>query len=430
MSANDIRDFYYQCGELTDSEGVAAAVCGPFTQVSSVSLAGGRQPCAGYECRSKKLFELANYAALYADRIYIDNFLGLPPFSDDAAEVEAQYRFESDLKLMLMIRPLLQDGRIVPVTVKRDYCVHCLAKNAVGTKTKAKIDRAYRWLISRFQHETSVSLHYDDEEDVPFAEISGPDELIEHGGACLALYDPRLMPAAAELLAASTLSHVPVSGAGRKKLQMDAFLADEVLESIAFELNIAARLKATFVTDRSIHIQLLERISGDRELLRRNHILQRHLTSIVPFVNDVALDDLLRLRRNEADAFEAFRSSLNASVETYLRHRGKFSEEDAISLHADVIAPQLARLNQKVSVARRKITKAGTTKAAAWTGAIAFGWYSGFVPSELVAAANALGLTQVAANILETFGGRTSAEEEIRAEDMYFLWRVRHLSVS
>jgi hypothetical protein len=52
------------------------------------------------------------------------------------------------------------------------------------------------------------------------------------------------------------------------------------------------------------------------------------------------------------------------------------------------------------------------------------GFYFGFVESSLIAAANALGLTKVAADL--AYGMMASSgEDSIRNENMYFLWKIR-----
>src|SRR5207247_3073048 len=122
----------------------------------------------------------------------------------------------------------------------------------------------------------------------------------------------------------------------RTKWGFDAHQTDEILESIAFDLNVAAQLKASFVTDRRIHIDLLERISGDDQLRRRNEILEKHLTTIVPFVNELSPTELLKLRYVEGDAFDSYCKLLNTSFYSYFIHTDEFIEHNAIA-HVDEI---------------------------------------------------------------------------------------------
>lgn len=100
-------------------------------------MGGGRQPCSAFECRSAKLRELANYAASYADRVYIENVIGTAVSVESVDE--ARFSFCEDLSLLAQIRPLVEAGKIIPVTPPQEYCAHCLAKSSVAVQSRAKI---------------------------------------------------------------------------------------------------------------------------------------------------------------------------------------------------------------------------------------------------------------------------------------------------
>lgn len=140
MTRSQINWIRAQAAELSRIENRTTEAASPFIQAASISPGGGRQPCSALQCRSKKLNELANYAALYADRVYVSNFLATRAF-EDAPVSQARQLFDSDLTLFLEIRPLIDGDRIVPVTLSDNYCVHCLAKSALAEKSRAKIDR-------------------------------------------------------------------------------------------------------------------------------------------------------------------------------------------------------------------------------------------------------------------------------------------------
>jgi hypothetical protein len=152
----------------------------------------------------------------------------------------------------------------------------------------------------------------------------------------------------------------------------------------------------------------------------------RHLTCMVPFLNGVSADELLELRKSEADAFISFRHGFAKAVDAYIKAKiGKLTEQDAEAIFRDVIEPKLARLNQKVSTASKSVFRKSSAGVLGWAAAISIGFYFGFVESSLIAAAKALGLTKVAADLtaglLETKG-----QDVIRDENMYFLWKVYH----
>ena len=60
--------------EITSSKNMSRE-SSMFSYSASLSLIGGREPCSETECRINRANELAQFAALYSDRVYIHNFL-------------------------------------------------------------------------------------------------------------------------------------------------------------------------------------------------------------------------------------------------------------------------------------------------------------------------------------------------------------------
>ena len=104
------------------------------------------------------------------------------------------------------------------------------------------------------------------------------------------------------------------------------------------------------------------------------------------------------------------------------------NERHARELYGDVLEPSLVRLDLKLRNAHRGLVKTSRRKVFAWVGAITFGLFSGLLPSSLEAAAKALGLTKVLAELGESALQTGGNEDVIRNDDMYFLWKVRQAS--
>jgi hypothetical protein len=74
------------------------------------------------------------------------------------------------------------------------------------------------------------------------------------------------------------------------------------------------------------------------------------------------------------------------------------------------------------------LTKKTYRSVAAVVGAISFGIYTGFIPTELLEMAKLVGLTKIAADILEKAFSLGDAENNIKNEDLYFLWKAKRLT--
>jgi hypothetical protein len=205
-------------------------------------------------------------------------------------------------------------------------------------------------------------------------------------------------------------------------------LADDAIRNISFELLSAQCFGASLLTDSLLDTQALHVLGRDSDLERRNGLVQQHLTSIVPFVEGVSIDALIKLREEEGEAFVLYRKALNQAIEEYRGCGGSFTENDARALYGDVIAPKLAAMDNKIRSARKSLFKGTAVKIGAWAGAITFGVYAGFVPPDLVLAAQALGLTQVAAELAGSTMTGLDADQHVREDSLYFLWKVSQLS--
>jgi len=412
-----------QSAELTST----SSVTNPdsvFSHTASLSLGGGPTPCASAECRIKRARELVQFAAFYSDRVFINNNLFTSSGRFEKIPIdEARSAFHDELEIILVFRPLIESGLIEPVTPTTTLCYHCLGKSALSDVDRKRFDGSLRRFAKRFEAETKATIECWEDGSVGL-NIQGSDELVEHGFAHqdwgritkLAKDHPRL----ATRLKSSQA--VPLSRAQRKKFEVDADLAHDLFNDIGFEMAMSQCLKTSIVTSRQVHVEILNDFVKDVELNRRNTLIQEHLTCIVPFLNDVPTRDLLMLRKGEADAFVSFRQAFAKAVDEHIKAKpGYLSKQDAAAVFKEVIEPELARLNRKVTSATKSVFRRSGAGMLGWAAAISVGFYFGFIESSLLAAAKAFGLTKIAADLVGT-----SAQDTIRNESMYFLWKVRH----
>jgi hypothetical protein len=200
------------------------------------------------------------------------------------------------------------------------------------------------------------------------------------------------------------------------------------LESVSFDLACAQALGTSYLTDMVGEVDLLTRITQDTSVERRNQIAEQHLTTILPFLADIAVADLVRLRDTEGDAFIVFRNALAKAIDAYASASKTFTERDGKAIYSDIIAPEVAKLDVKVREARRNLIKAPMRAGTAWAGAISFGVYSGILPTAMAAVASALGLVKVAAEITQTVMNLSETDQAVRTADFYFLWRMKRLA--
>ncbi|MGA2468275.1 MAG: hypothetical protein ABSH06_28515 [Thermodesulfobacteriota bacterium] len=398
---------------------------------ASLSLSGGRESCYSLNCRMSRVYQLAQFASLYSDRVYIRNFLSdfSPHWGADRwDDLILKRSFKNDLIILNEIRPLVERGRIVIFTPPLDCCPTCLARSHLGKDAGERLRKEYKVLLKRYLREISYRLSLENRKY--FMDLAGPDLLLEHGGQTIEMSE---LPT--EIMRNTKITNkldkkktVSLSKKIVEELGLNQVLALRVMENIAFELTVSQSFNASFLTEKDLHIELLNALSENEERVRRNQIAQRYLSTIVPFYDGVPIRQLIMLRDKEAEAFLVYRKMLNEAIDEYRKQGNKFTEREAQAIYADIIEPSLAKLDMKLKSAKRSLLKEESRRILSWVGAISFGIYAGFVPSDLVMAAKALGLTKVVAEIVGSAMKLGEIDGDIRKEEVYFLWKVRELS--
>ena len=428
MTAIDIVEFVDQSRELTSVRDLPQQT-GLLTHSASFSLGGSAWPCWGLECRIQKARELAQFAAFYSDKVYIRNF-----FVDHLQHLESekypnealmQNTFVNDLAVIQLLRPLIEAGIVIPIATP-NHCPHCFVKEVLHQDNDRRLSGALKYLAKRYLQELNYSF-YKDQNGLFNVVMEGPDDLLEHSYLAMVTPDPpphykrdrefrKQMDKGVK---------IPLTKKMVSEMQLDLQLTDRVFQNVVFELVASQCLNTSYVTERDLEIEFLNTITTDESVLARNHAIRKHLTCIVPFINDISTADVLKLRTNEHEAFIRFRQALNKAVDESLSSGQDFTEATARQVYQDVIRPELTSLDGKIRTARKTLLRDTAIKVGAWSAAIAIGLYTGVVPEQLALAAKALGLTKVMADLGESVLKKLRPESEIKGAEMYFLWKVR-----
>ena len=135
LTANQLTDLVDEAALITSAEQLEPTV-GTMTHAASLSLGGSAERCTSLSCRLKNVDQLIQFAAFYSDRVFIDNFFTQHRRSVKQEDMsERQFALFNDLKVLVRLRPLIEVGLIVPVSIGGGLggkCVHCWAKDAFG----------------------------------------------------------------------------------------------------------------------------------------------------------------------------------------------------------------------------------------------------------------------------------------------------------
>ena len=152
-----------------------------FTHSATESLSGGPHPCASIHCRHRHVEELARFAALYSDRVYIrNNLMGYFAHRDQHSRSTETLRAEirDDFAILAELRPLIDAGRGVPITPPGDRCPRCLRERGVESEERARMRPALLALEKRFRDGLTITVRRL-QHQYQFT-LEGPPELLEH----------------------------------------------------------------------------------------------------------------------------------------------------------------------------------------------------------------------------------------------------------
>ncbi len=397
-----------------------------FTHSASQSIAS-RWNCTFLPHRLAQLNDLANFAALYSDCVYVENFfLDYEHFGDLRFLRESLH---DDLWMLIAMKPLLDAGRIRFYTPELHSCLHCF-EAVFGEETKRKIDKGYKALTKDFFKNSKVSLIGYDRRVCKF-ELDGPEPFYRHPMVMIYPGRGRIRDAVSdkpkllENLKDSGKVPLPVSLA--RNLQLQRKFSGIIANSATFGILASEILKTSFLTDNPLDISFLRSISDQPDVDARNKVAFEHLSSIVPFVGDIRIPDLIKLRHREEEAFLNYRKALNKAIADFRSSDSNFTEKQAREIYSDVIQPRLAALDKRVKIAKKDLLKKGVRSLVAAAGVISFGLYSGLFSAETAELIKNLGLAKIAYDAAQTVIPIGEARSAIKNDDLYFLWKAKKL---
>ncbi|MBA7687677.1 hypothetical protein ES703_96141 [subsurface metagenome] len=335
-----------------------------FKHFSSLSLGGGIEECASLECRLKKIDQLARFAVLYSNKVYIRNFLGDYEHLKNEPKIELLERLFNDLCIIWYIRPLIEKGHISLLSPIKHMCPYCFVEHyRLEPTLGGRLIRVQRKLAQQYLANTSLNIvKLGDKYGI---EARGPETLYEHGFAGVILRKlPECLKRRTRLLEKlETQNELEVSKTFQKELKHHNSMANKVTQNICYELAANKTLGTSFVTHNPLHISVLEMLTNDSEIERCNKIAFENLTTNIPFLSDVSVRNLLKLRQREQESFVVFRTALNEAIVEFANRRKEFTRNTACELYGDVIAPRLAKLDRRVRKAKTDLEPIRITRS-------------------------------------------------------------------
>jgi hypothetical protein len=395
--------------------GKSSPAADTFSFHASASLRGA-SGCSAPNCVGSKLQFLGRYAALYASELTLPLSMVRPKSHQLISEVRDW--LARDLFALLLLRPLITGKVIVPVVMRSQHCIHEVEFMEESTELVHGFSQATaKDLFPEFQ----LLYQRPDKSPSGFPSLylNGPEEYIEHGGLARRFDEvPEWLPKTGRF---DKNGIIEIRGPHKKHIVTKLF--EDIADNMTFYLAYGLKRKARFLSDMRGETEFLEWINHDEDMTAKTLAL-RELQHSVPVLEDLSFATILRIRKQEKDAFESYREAVANISANILASKKNVSKKQACEMFRDAIEPELRTMKKEIKTYQKVRRTQIVSGVAAIAASVLIGAYAGLPPLAAVPTVTAGSLV----------GGRLLAKaaeaacehgpEFRQKHDLYFLLKL------
>ena len=386
-----------------------------FNFIANSTLSGLSFPCGEIDCKINSIYSLARNAILYADTVYLQNpfeqYLNYKEFND-----KIRQDLIGDLIVLSYIRPLLEEKIFKIAVSKVHFCHDCY------TKFQENYLQPFDWnlktvepLITQYLIE-NIDFHLHWNYENIGLEISGNNDLLNHPMVVNFLkYVPENLESKAKKGERIKLNNSEIKDSG-----VTYFLLDEIEKNLSIQDFYSTYYSCHVLTDREFDIKLLKLINKDiyEQNARQGEII-KNLNHLVPFIDEVPITKLIKLRKKEGESFQVYRDKINS-----LSKNNLLTIQDSKQIYQDEIRPELNKIN--LTLKNNKKILWGNIKSNVFLAStyISTSLFTGILPTnidKIVASVGGFGFAKnIGQDVLKLL-----KKPEVRNKELYFLWKIK-----
>ncbi|MCC7035875.1 MAG: hypothetical protein IT560_01060 [Alphaproteobacteria bacterium] len=385
-----------------------------FSFMANSALSGAGHPCSSIDCRIRKLNELAAFCSLYADHVVVED-----PFVDIIFSGSSKYlkeEFIFAIQLIKYLSPLIEAKLISFASKMLNICTNCLETHyAINKSSIEKRERDFNSVLKKkFLRECSVTITKHSK-SLCVVELSGPEELVNHGQ-----------------------SYIHVTGSDAKELIKQggnfpwALTKKEKADLAIYEMSAARMvsdvsslemqskyLNINILTDNDLQFDLLKQIHTKQVAANANNFSEA-IRHSMPAILNADLNAILKLRKNESEAFSVYRDSLNA----LLGSGRKWEKNEVQEAFSDTVLPEVNKINKQVKTWTNGKVRSVGAKALVTAATVTAGFQLGILPTAYAEIIALLGGVEMGAACLDDILSTKKKAAPAQESDFYFLWRL------
>ena len=376
----------------------------------SRDFSGSPYRCARFECREKNLLEMARFAALYANTIVLPNPFDEPVHTPPLADSGSIPVLADTVRLLYRLRPLIDEGLVTFGPRVPHFCSDCLAKSDHPDARFARdLGLLFKTLLQQYGPQISCSLIEFGAERVIHAR--GPQRLLPHGeiivGHLSAMYR--------ETQQGGTARVTDLGPDAAMKVLPDVLRT--IVDDIYVQNWLSGEFQCNFLTNSEVDIEIVDTIRS-QESQRYNGTLADAFSHSIPYVDNAPLEQLIRLRAQEGEAFRIYRDALSRAL-SQAEGAGPVAVREVFR---DIVRPEINRIDMLVKSSKGQFRSVLGAEVLIGLGAVAIGHFLRNDLAQLAAALGGPAIAKAAFNLVRE-------PERIRKEPYYFLWRAQQIGM-
>lgn len=392
----------------------------PFSFIASpeISGAGG---CMERSCRLKRTETFTIYSALYADKVYINvNSINNPHFIEalTSGNKVLKYYFATDLLMLNQLRPLLEKDIVRIVKPEFQFCQDCVQKYLEPIGLNIDIDEIENYYIDSIE----AYISYNHDYDVFNISFKNVGDFFEHGTMIHKLNEVDLqlrnkIKSSPSNIYCLTKEEIKNYGFFKRVLKQEI----NRLKMHALEARI---LNSKLLTSKNFDSFAFETaINNETKTNSFVGIMREIPIYSLPLIYGTGVDNILRIREEENDAFKKYRLALNKATKERLK---SYSAKELNEIYEDIIYPSFTELDISLNKLRKSSLKKLLGEFIIVASVVSMGVSTGFVPSDPKSILTTLGgisaLTKAGSSAFEW----VRKKDEIKENDYYFLWKLKN----
>lgn len=366
-------------------------------------------------CRTEKIEFLARFAALYSDLVIVPLLLDKPSRASSLGAARSKLRDAAES--LILLRPLILAGVVRPAVMTTRNCCEFHAENLLefAELTHSIAEDIASDNLDRFSLSYEAPLEPGGSH---MLHIKGPEDYLDHGGMVLYLSQPPSWVAKSWRRDAGGRQIVPTQKLRRSGIVQHIF--EQIANDTTFHFAYGSVWRAKYLTDLPGEAELLRGLgdNGPSAQQHRATTLVSAMTHALPFVGDLTISEVLRIRSEISESFEQYRWALAAIIRE--RRDQRLSVKDAARICVAELAPRITALENKVASERRRFNNRVIATSGIVGVVVSLG-LSGLVPPLVGCGLLGGALTALTGMLAES----QSPPLDAATDDLYFLLRMK-----